>query len=81
MTRNISSQNASFDFYLTENITLRLHVQAVNRLDSISIIRELKDKKNSGHDDIYNKLLTLIYPVFFKPPVLIINQSLTIWIT
>ena len=51
MAQNISFQNASFTSYLTENNTSRLHFEAVNELDLIYIIRELKDKKDSGHND------------------------------
>ena len=59
MARNISSQNISFNSYLTGNITSRLHFQSVTELDLISIIKELKDKKSSGHDGISTKTVKI----------------------
>ena len=39
MARNISSQNAPFNSYLTENITYILHFQSITESDLISIIK------------------------------------------
>ena len=68
--RSTEYQNASLNCYLTKNITLRLHFQAVNKLDLISIIRVLKEKQSWGYYDIYP---TVIMPVIIKPLVQIIN--------
>jgi hypothetical protein len=77
MRKNMKNINdVSYQNYLSRNILTSFSFSLVDDDIMMKTIKKINTKSSTGHDGISTKLLKFLYPVLYKPLIIIINQSL-----
>ena len=77
LAKNIPTTNTSFQKYLTNPNPNSLFLFPTNTKELTKIVKNLHDKKSTGHDEIDNILVKKIIPQIASPLVHIFNISLS----